>query len=146
MINDPYPYLSSKNNTWFFFESEGTRGKIPKVVAFRDYGNNIWNIGFGELRQGKIQDLVISNNQDIVRVMNTVAHIIYIFFETHPEAILQIRPVDEKRKRLYNGIFQRRFAEIDKKFRVVGTREEMDEPYSPKQFYDKLEISLNFGQ
>jgi hypothetical protein len=146
MINNPYPYLASGNNTWFFFESEGPQGKIPKVVAFRDYGNNIWNIGFGDLRRGKIQDSVVSNNQDLVRVMNTVAQTIRVFLETHPAAILQIRPVDERRKRLYNGIFQRRFAEIDKKFRVVGIREGITELYSPKQFYDKFEISLNFEQ
>ena len=60
-------------------------------------------------KKGKIDDIVVTNNYDVAKVMRTIAKIVYVFFEHYPERTVYIEPVDEKRKRLYNLIFQRHF-------------------------------------
>jgi len=144
MIDNPYIFLSSRKSTWFVFESEGMIGKIPKLVTFEHYGENRWNVGFGDLKRGIANDSAISNNGDVSRVLNTIAQIIYEFFSEHPDSILQIKPIDEKRKKLYNLIFQRHFDSIRTDFQIKGLREEAFEAYSPDEFYDSFEISLIF--
>lgn len=142
MIDNPYLFFVSRKSTWFVFESEGVLGKIPKLVAFEPDQENRWNVGFGDLKRGVADDRAISNNGDIARVLNTVAKIIREFFAEHPNAILQIKPVDEKRKRLYNLIFQRHLEAVSLEFQIKGLREGAFEAYSPYEFYDSFEISL----
>ncbi|MFN0033441.1 MAG: DUF6934 family protein [Saprospiraceae bacterium] len=118
--------------------------KIPKLVTFEQYGENKWNVGFGDFKRGIADDSAISNNGDVARVLNTVAQIIREFFMEHPDAIVEIKPIDEKRKRLYNLIFQRHFEEIASDFQIKGLREGALEEYSLNKFYDGFEISLIF--
>ena len=76
------------------------------------------------------------------KVISTVAKIAFVFIEAYPDRILTIIPVDEKRKMLYNRVFQRHFEDIDKKFEVIGTIKEHDEPYTTSKIYD--EFTLKF--
>ncbi len=102
-----------------------------------------WNFGFGDLTEDfRVDDKIISNNQDVFKVISTVAKIAYAFIEVYPDRTLSIVPVDEKRKILYNRVFQRHFEEIDKQFEVIGTINEYDEPYRKEQMYD--EFTLKF--
>ncbi len=54
----------------------------------------------------------MSNNEDVVKVIATVAKITYEFFDNHPQSIVIIKPIDEKRKKLYSIVFQRHFKDI----------------------------------
>jgi hypothetical protein len=146
MITDAYSYIYFKKSTRFIFTSEGAKGKIVKIIQFSYLENNEWNLGFGDAHQGKIDDLILSNNQDIVRVMNTVAKAIYDFFQIYPDSTILIRPIDEKRKRFYNSIFQRHFKEIIFHFQIIGISKEIEEQYSPHKLYDNFKIMRKFGE
>lgn len=74
--------------------------------------------------------------------MNTVAVALYQFLETYPEKIIRIRPIDEKRKRLYNTIFQRRIHEIEPNFYVFGKKGNKFEVYSPHKTYKIFQLRL----
>ncbi len=142
MINKHYHFIPTKSNKQFFFESEGRQGKVIKIVIFSDVGNSRYNLGFGDWHRGQLNDSIITNNYDVALVMQTIAKIVYVFFEQHPDCIIEISPVDEKRKRLYNLIFQRHILTIDTNFQLIGFIGEKSETYSPSKIYDYFELKL----
>ena len=144
MIEEHYKYLAFNNNTRFLFESVGVKGKVLKMIVFRRVEGNLWNLGFGDLKRGQLDDTSITNNNDVVRVLGTVAKVVFDFVEAYPKRIIRIKPVDEKRKRLYNSVFRRRYAEISNDFFVTGLYENEREAYSPEKFYDSFEITRKF--
>jgi hypothetical protein len=95
MITESYDYLTSKNKEQYFFESIGEQGSIIKVVLITHIEDDLWNLGFGDLNQGKIDDSVVSNNQDIVKIMGTIAKIVYEYSKEFPYRRIKINPIDE---------------------------------------------------
>lgn len=143
MIKDTYPCFPSKDKTVFIFRSEGEKGSIVKMIIFTpDEEENEWNLAFGDLKDGDIDDSVISNNQDAMKIMRTVAKATVEFLGKHPNSIVVIEPVDEKRKRLYNYVFQKNFLAIDAVFDVTGIIGKKEEFYLPTKAYDIFKVSL----
>jgi hypothetical protein len=89
----------------FKFTSVSEKKSIDKIVEFDYMDDNIWNLGFGDLKGDDWQDDVISNNDDIAKVLQTVANTIHIFFEEYPNDRIYISPLDKKRKILYISYF-----------------------------------------
>lgn len=81
-------------------------------------------------------DSVTSNNQDIVTILNTVAKCVYEFLKLNPGTLIRIDPYDEKRKRLYNTIFQRKHREIEAQFEIRVVIGEVIQKYDPSKAYD----------
>lgn len=142
MIDEHYRFLDLDNKTFYLFQSEGRQGKVMKAVAFTLDNDNLWNLGFGDLKNGKIDDSVITNNFDVPKVMRTIAKIIFDFIEQHPDKFVIIKPVDEKRKRLYNRIFQRHYEDIEPIFELIGIIGYHIEPYSKEKSYDFFVLKL----
>ena len=145
MITDSYRYLAVKHKTRFIFESEGNQGQIIKIVQFTQLENNEWNLGFGDLKDGTIDDSIMSSNQDAFKVIKTVAKVVTVFFQEYPQSRVIIKPIDDKRKKLYNYVFQRHNNDIEHIFNVVGVSNYIGENYSPQKNYDSFEITLKFG-
>ena len=144
MITDSYPYFATRNKTSFIFESTGKQGTIIKIIQFTLLDSGEWNLGFGDWNNGIIDDLTISNNHDLIRVIQTVAKATYVFFEEYPESVVIIKPVDERRKKLYNLVFQRHIQSIELAFNVMGIINDEKEPFLSKKMYDNFEITLKF--
>ena len=142
MVKEAYLYTGLNRKTRYFFISEGENKRIVKTVVFSPLGNRLWNLGFGDLQySGYIDDSVVSNNDDLIKVISTVAKIAYEFSEKYPLRRIQIKPVDEKRKRLYNHVFRRHYDTIDANFDIIGINEQEREIYSPKKNYDIFELN-----
>ena len=120
MIKDSYPLLTEPMQRMYRFKSVGTKGVVDKIIIFQKIAGTRYNLSFGDFKNGRIDDEVITNNGDLVKVISTVAQSVYLFFEHYPDASIEIEGVDERRKRLYNTIFQRRRTEIDAYFDVKG--------------------------
>ena len=144
MITESYTYVVLKRKTRFIFESEGVQGKILKIIIFSSLGFDEWNLGFGDIKERKIDDLTVSNNHDAKKIFQTIAKATYEFFDEYPKSIVIIKPVDERRKMLYNRIFQRNFKDIDLTFHVIGINEDVEEPYDTQKIYDDFKIMLKF--
>jgi hypothetical protein len=144
MIDQHYPYVAVKDNTHYIFESVGEKGSILKAVVFTQITKNTWNLGFGDLKNQHIDDSIITNNQDAAKVIRTVAKIAFVFLVRNPKSVIVIKPVDEKRKKLYNSIFQRYFSEIEPIFDVCGVLGKKQEVYSPLKRYDRFKITFKF--
>jgi hypothetical protein len=142
MIQDSYEYFDLKDSILFSFESEGANGIILKIIIFTLNEDGTWNLAFGDWQNNDINDSVISNNQDIVRVISTVAKVTYVFFDNYPDATVVIKPVDEKRKKLYNIVFKRHYDVITLNFHIFAIINREREIYSPDKQYDSFELSL----
>ena len=144
MIAESYPFVVSSNQTQYFFQSEGSKGKILKIVIFTHIIDDLWNLGFGDVdvKSGHIDGLIVTNNQDVAKVIGTVAKITHAFFADFPERSIEITPVDERRGRLYNYVFQKHFKDIHPSFDVLGSINKVEEPYNPNNFYDTFKLKL----
>ncbi len=143
MIKDAYPYFPITDNLFYGFFSVGVKGKIPKAIIFTfEKRKKKWNLAFGDWKNNDIDDQVMTNNQDVVKVIGTVAKVTYQFFDDYPDAVLVIEPVDEKRKKLYNIVFQRHFETIQQDFKIEGFIKKRKQNYSPQRTYEKFELSL----
>ena len=136
MIKESYNYLGLEDKTQFFFASEGTQGKILKGIIFTHYKGDLWNLAFGDWHKGDIDDSVVTNNHDIVKLISTIAKVIYEFSNKYPLRHIYIEPVDEKRKKLYNHVFRRNYKVIIQTFHIIGNSNGIDEKYLPENFYD----------
>ena len=96
------------------------------------------------MKDGNIDDLIISNNDDIFKVIKTVAKVVTVFFQAYPKSTVIIKPIDEKRKKLYNSVFRRHFKDIIIDFNILAIAENNKEAYSPQKNYDSFEITLKF--
>ncbi|MFN0033443.1 MAG: DUF6934 family protein [Saprospiraceae bacterium] len=144
MVEESYDCFSFNNKTHFFFESIGSKGRVLKVVVFNRAEGNRWNVGFGDSRDGKIDDITFTNNNDVRKVLSTVAQTIYHFSEAHPVRVIAIIPVDERRKHFYNAVFQRHFSEVSEVFDIFGILAKDRENYSPEKIYDSFELVRKF--
>ena len=140
MLGETYKLHEFEHSTLFWFVSEGVKGNITKIILFTQNEGEPWNLGFGDYLQGEIHDSVVSNNQDLRKIMFTVAEATYRFLATHPGSVILIQPIDERRKSLYNLIFQKRWHEIELAFHIEGWSGDVKEPYSPNKMYDAFEI------
>jgi hypothetical protein len=108
--------------------------------------NRFWNLGFGDLQGVHINDSVVSNNHDIVKLIGTVAKIAYDFSDKFPKRGIEITPVDEKRKRLYNHVFRRHYEVINLNFHIICIHNAVAENYSPEKNYDKFRLKRKFAE
>lgn len=142
MIKEAYPYDEIEEDTLFVFQSEGPQGTVLKIIVFDFQGNDTWNLGFGDWNNGDVNDSVLTNNHDVMRVIRTVANVALEFFSRHPKCTIKIDPVDEKRKKLYNLVFQRHYKEIEPTFDLIGLNGGKMESYSTEKYYDYFELKL----
>lgn len=140
MITESYNYIDIKDKIEYLFASKGQQGMIIKIVSFTLLEDNLWNLAFGDLHEGDFDDTVISNNYDIVKIIGTVAKVTYEFSDSYPLRSIHIKPVDEKRKRLYNHVFRRHYDFINDTFQIIGVKNGTEEPYSPYNVYDIFKL------
>src|SRR5438552_1350560 len=101
------------------FLSEGPKGKIPELVKFsKTNAKNLFNLAFGDkdLKTGRINDLIISNNGDSEKVLATVIATVYAFTEKHPDAWIYATGSTLARARLYRMGITKYIVEIRKDF------------------------------
>ena len=146
MIKEAYVYTEFENKTLFFFQSEGQNGKITKSVLFSNLGNLVWNLGFGDFEDGEINDSIVSNNHDIIKVISTVAKIAHDFSNEYPLRRIRIKPVDEKRRQLYNHVFRRNHETISNNFQIIGRNGLKREIYRPDKYYQYFELKRKLEQ
>jgi len=107
----------------------------------------MWNLAFGDKIEGSelLDDEKVSNNGDLRLVIRTVTNITHDFLQNHPDQTLYIRPVDERRKSLYNHVFRKKWPEIKATFTVFGIAGNYFENYQPGKLYDIFVVSLKPG-
>ena len=111
-----YDFESSPDGLRFEFDSISDRKKIRKVVEFTPLPQNpeIFNLGFGDMKtEGTIDDLIVSNNQDMEKVLATIIQIIFEFFKTRTGKIILILGSTASRTRLYQIVIAKNITEMN---------------------------------
>lgn len=125
-MNSPkYLYKSEKEFRVYSFYSEGIRGIVKKMVVFSYTGeDNIYNLGFGDYNSEtkSIDDEIITNNGDSLKVLSTVASTVYAFIEKYPDSLVFATGSNNVRTRLYRMGISNNLEEIKEDFEVFGLR------------------------
>lgn len=95
------------------------------MIVFSYTGeNNIYNLGFGDYNPDTrtIDDEIITNNGDSLKVLATVASTVYAFTEKYPDALVFATGSNNIRTRLYRMGISNHLEEIKTDFEVFGLR------------------------
>lgn len=107
----------------FEFISEGPKGAIKKRVQFQKTSRiNLYNLAFGDVNDetDDFDDTVISDNNDAVKVLNTVANTVKIFLNNYPMAKVYAKGSNVARTRLYRIGISNNLEYINEQFKVLG--------------------------
>lgn len=121
-----YDYHTNKDALIYEFFSDGPKGRIKKIVKFSlQYLSDqlaFYNLTFGDWNEAekKIDDLIISNNNDKEKILATVALTIVEFSDKHPMMPVYIQGSTSARTRVYQMGINRYFEEIENIFYVFG--------------------------
>jgi hypothetical protein len=122
MQTEGYEFVPNENNEVYVFFSSGFKGIFTKIIVFEKIADKNFNLLFGDydLYTNTIDDKVITNNGDAIKVLATVVHIINTFFEQNPDVIIQIEGSTEIRTKLYQRIIVNYWAEFSENFSIFG--------------------------
>jgi hypothetical protein len=118
-----YGFVTESTHTNYEFISEGRHGAIRKGVNFQliNSKRQIYNLAFGDFnKDGDIDDLSISDNEDRDKILATVAATVMDFSETHPTATILVTGSTISRTRLYRMGIAKNYDKISKVFDVEG--------------------------
>ncbi|MEK7255158.1 MAG: hypothetical protein AAB316_10465 [Bacteroidota bacterium] len=152
---EAYPLTGNPKKDTFRFNSVGTKGVIPKIIEFSPLPGGKWNLAFGDVKGNDWTDDVVSDNNDMRKVLQTVANAAHAFSERYPDRKIHIEPLDNPRKLLYNRLIQLKMSEIEETFLVEGILLDEDgaemepEKFDPDKLYDAFVLTRkkpNFEQ
>jgi len=119
-----YNYSVSNDFQRYSFYSIGPKGKIKKTVTYTKIqeGPVIYNLAFGDEDPvtGRINDNIISNNEDRDIVLATVANTIHAFIGYYGNHFIFAKGSTPSRTRLYQMSIARLMDEISMDFNVFG--------------------------
>ena len=84
-----YQLKTSDNIKVFEFVSEGPKGRIEKIIQLSETNlKGFYNLAFGDKNPetGVLDDLAISNNGDMDKILATVVAAVLAFTERNPDA------------------------------------------------------------
>jgi hypothetical protein len=145
MKHDFYHFESSEDYLRFEFESVSLDRRIRKAVEFTQIPNNneIWNLGFGDIQEdGTIDDLVVSNNGDMDKILATVIQTIIYFFTHRPKETVLFLGSTQSRTRLYKIVISKNINSISELFVVRGILNEEIIDFVPELNYEAFLINL----
>jgi uncharacterized membrane protein len=118
-----YEMKSEKSLMVFEFISEGTKGKISKLIKFSETNvPDVFNLAFGDKIEttDEIDDFAVSNNGDSEKVLATVVASVNAFTEKHPNFWVYATGSTKSRTRLYQIGISKYVDEIRKSFEIYG--------------------------
>ena len=134
-----YESLTEGNAELFTFVSEGPKGSIKKLIVYTQMlEKDIYNLAFGDFNEdtGKIDDRVITNNNDSQKVLTTVASSLYVFTDKHPNVWVYATGSNTARTRLYRRGITANIDEILADFEVYGLQNDLWQPFEKGEDYE----------
>ncbi len=116
-----YKLKAEADLTVFEFTSEGPKGDIPKLIVFSETNlKDFYNLAFGDkdIKTGKINDKIISNNNDTEKVLATIVAAIFAFTDKNPDAWVYATGSTPSRTRLYRMGINKYFDEVEKALHI----------------------------
>ena len=123
MNNPKYQLNAEQGLTVFNFVSEGPKGRIAKLIEIKETNlKDFYNLAFGDKDEetGKINDSIVTNNNDTEKVLATVVSAVYAFTDLNPEAWVYATGSTESRTRLYRMGINKYLNEVENDFEIYG--------------------------
>ena len=146
-MNQPvYQSFYSPKEERYVFESIGTKGKILKVVKFFEINENLYNLGFGDfdLTTNQIDDEVVTDNGDLVKVLATVVSLALNFLDENPMAFIFFEGSTQNRTQLYQWMINRYYDDLINRIEIYGVNNGEYESYQKTQDYESFLIRKLF--
>ena len=151
MNHQVYAVDAFNDQTTYYFESTGPRGKIAKLVQFapidradlRELGiQNVYNLGFGDLDIDNLQvdDLADSKNGDKDIVLATVAATTLRFLRVYQTATVYATGSTPARTRQYQMGLNRFYDEIIDEYMLYGLANGLWHPFERNRKYQAFVI------
>lgn len=139
-----YDYFIDPGYASFTFQSVGPNGIIKKVVNYRPIPGFIFlerqviNLGFGDwnIDLQKVDDSIISDNNDRNKILATVASTILEFTDKHGKLPIFAKGSSPARTRLYQMGINANLPEIERQFFVLGLTKEKWQKFVPGINFD----------
>ena len=130
----------------YIFESIGPRGSIFKVVIFSEIETETYNLGFGDYDPltNEIDDKVVSDNGDIIKVIATVVGVALKFLAENPMTYIHIEGSSPLRTQLYNRIINRNYEDLFQTYEIYGFKNEEFEAFQKNTQYESFLIRKLF--
>ncbi len=125
--------------TIFEFESEGSKDKITKLIEFSEKNlKDFFNLAFGDKNEetGKIDDKIVSNNNDTEKVLATVVSAVLAFTDKYPDTWVYATGSTNSRTRLYRMGINKYFDEVQNEFHIYGELGDEWLPYEKDKVFD----------
>lgn len=104
---------------------------------------NLFNLALVDQNDdGTLDDLSISNNQDMARVLATVIRTMYYFFDSHPTATIFFAGSTPSRTRLYRLAISQNISLFEETFTIKGLLNDKAELYQANIPYEGFTIQL----
>ena len=140
-----YHFESSEDKLSYVFESVSDEKIVMKIVEYTpfEYNSSIYNLAFGDMNEdGFLDDLSISNNQDMERILATVIQTTFSFFRTYPNKKLFFTGSTPARTRLYRAAINKVINDLKEEIVVEGIINEVREPFQKDIHYSAFLIYL----
>ena len=146
-MNHPvYEVNYSQKEDRYVFESIGKKGIILKVVKFVELQGNIYNLGFGDFdpNTNQVDDIVVTDNGDTVKVLATIVSIVIDFLSKNPTSFVFFEGSTESRTRLYQIAINLYYNEFIKMFEMYGLNNGQPESFQKNKSYESFLIKKMF--
>ncbi|MCF2490167.1 DUF6934 family protein [Dyadobacter sp. CY347] len=143
MKHNFYPIEASTDYLRFTFESRSASKRIRIHVQFLLIDENVYNLAFGDIdKYGELDDLSVSDNQDMELVLATVIQTVFSFLELNPDKKVFFQGSTPSRTRLYQIVITREKQHWDDQYVVEGIINEISEAFQPGKNYEAFLINL----
>ena len=125
MSKEMYNVESGEDHLTYTFYSDGTKGRILKIVLYQPVYEDLYNLAFGDANgEGfEFDDFIRTNNQDTDKVLATVASTLYDFFDHYNGALVIAQGGTHSRTRLYRRYLTAFLETINSDFMLYGELE-----------------------
>ncbi len=145
-MNEPsYPFKRIDDRITFSFESVSQERTISKLIEFRLLNPHaeLYNLALMDiLPDGTISDMMVSNNQDMPKVLATVFQSINQFFIEKPNSKILIEGSTTSRTRLYQMAISKYFQELEPIYNIWGFKGDGLTTFVKGQNFNGFIISL----
>lgn len=144
MEQPSYPFKKYKRELLFEFESVSEIKTIKKVIAYEliDDKQKVFNLSLVDKNDdGKISDMVVSNNNDMEMVLATVIQTLPIFFAEFEGSQIFFSGSTPSRTRLYRIIIAKFQKDFEREYAIYGFINQIAEPFQKGKNYEAFLIS-----
>lgn len=140
-----YDLYTSDDSLIYEFDSISPAKTIRKVIAYDPFPDNpqVFNLSLGDkLADGTVNDLVRSNNDDLEKVMATVAKTLLTFFNRYPDSLVYFKGSTDSRTRLYQIVLAQELEQARQWFIIEGITPDGIEKFTLSKTYQAFLLRL----